>query len=170
MLKAVELYSDYFSDDALVPYQIKPDLFGTQCTIHIQHAVYYIFAICLSVYMIVNLCINSDFLRVKFLVINVYFILCLIIKVVGRWKHCVCVCVCVCVFLCWKQARPVSLSAQRSVMSMMIIPLPHYDKKKIGTQSPPPPPGPLISFFRTCATFEAGGGCGSCEALCPPPP
>ena len=32
----------------------------------------------------------------------------------------------------------------------------------------PPPPPHLISFFRTCATFDAGGG--SCEAFCPPPP
>ena len=30
-------------------------------------------------------------------------------------------------------------------------------KKKCRSPPPPPPPPPLISFFRTCATFEAGG-------------
>ena len=43
------------------------------------------------------------------------------------------------------------------------IPLPRPQKmlkkeKSVGVPPPPPPPPPLISFFRTCATFEAGGG------------
>ena len=68
------------------------------------------------------------------------------------------------------------LSAQRAVMPMMIIPLPHYDnfwnkflsRKKKMCRSRTPPPPPPISFYRTCATFEAGGG--RCDAFCLPPP
>ena len=68
-------------------------------------------------------------------------------------------------YVCWRYTPPppmifvffffFCLSAQRSVMSMMIIPLPHYDnifekkiwsrKKCVGVPPPPPPPGAAVA-------------------------
>ena len=66
------------------------------------------------------------------------------------------------------------LSAERSVMAMMILPLLHYEnlcwkffevgKKCVGV--PPPPPPPLSDFFRAGAKFLASRS--SSESFCPP--
>ena len=59
------------------------------------------------------------------------------------------------------------MSAQRPVMSMMIIPLPHYENFEVGKKkmcrSPPPPPPPL----KADVAFQCWRS--SSEAFPPPP-
>ena len=63
------------------------------------------------------------------------------------------------------------LSAERSVMAMVILPLLHYEnflkleKKCVGVFPPPPPPPPS-DFFRAGAKFLASRS--SSESFCPP--
>ena len=65
------------------------------------------------------------------------------------------------------------LSAERSVMAMVILPLLHYENVcltffEVGKQMcTPPPPIPLSDFFRAGAKFVASRS--SSESFCPPP-
>ena len=46
-----------------------------------------------------------------------------------------------------------------------------WRRKQVSESPPPPPPPAPISFFRTCATFEAGGGpIKKRPCVLPPPP
>ena len=66
-----------------------------------------------------------------------------------------------------KEKKKVSDSAR--LYPGCYLPPPDVDgalkKKSVGV---PPPPPPLISFFGTCANFEAGGGPKKRSMLCPP--